>query len=146
MHLGALGVVTQLTLRVVPQFWLREAMTPTPLDDVAASLPDVAESAEYVKVCWFPHIDRGTVFRYERTTDTREMSAAAKRVELGLNRFVVPALLGDGRMWLSFNRPISKGVGAMYARAQRRIGRSQDVLTVLRAAGLLGWQSRDQPT
>jgi L-gulonolactone oxidase len=129
-HLGALGVVTRLTLRTVPQFWLQEAMTPVPLDDVIASLPDIAESAEYVKVWWFPHTDRCTVFRYERSTDHREIPAVAQRIERGLNRFVFPAMLSAGRRWPSLIPRISKGVGALYARPQRRIGRSHDVLTV----------------
>ena len=130
VHLGALGVVTQVTLEVVPQFWLLETMTSVPLDDVAGSLPDVAASAEYVKVWWFPHSDRCTVFRHDRTTDHREVSAAAKRVERDLNRFVFPALLGAGRRWPSLIPRISRRVGAVYARSQSRIGRSQDVLTV----------------
>jgi FAD/FMN-containing dehydrogenase len=130
VHLGALGVATQVTLAVVPQFWLLETMTPVPLDDVAGSLPDVAASAEYVKVWWFPHSERCTVLRHDHTTDRREVSAAARRVERSLNRFVFPALLGAGRRWPSLIPRISRRVGAVYARSQSRIGRSQEVSTV----------------
>ncbi len=129
VHLGGLGVVTQIELAVETQFWLRETVTPLTVEDLAEALPEVAASAEYVKVWWFPHSRRCAVFRMERTTDRGEVSDAAQKMEHGLNRFVFPGLLQAGRRWPALIPRISRLVGATFARPHKRVGRSQDVLT-----------------
>jgi len=69
VHLGALGVITRLTLRVVPAFRLAETVERIPAGDVAPRLEEIGRSAEYVKVWWLPHTPHALVFRYERTGD-----------------------------------------------------------------------------
>jgi alditol oxidase len=42
VHLGALGVVTELALRVEPTFALAETVEPIPVERVAEALPAIA--------------------------------------------------------------------------------------------------------
>ena len=65
--LGALGVVTEATVRVVPAFQLQESVTFVPITEVEASLESLAAGDEFVKVWWFPTAPEAMVFRLART-------------------------------------------------------------------------------
>jgi hypothetical protein len=69
VHLGALGVITELTLRIVPAFRLAETVEPIAVREMPSQLSAIAKSAEYVKVWWMPHTRFAHIFRYERTED-----------------------------------------------------------------------------
>jgi FAD/FMN-containing dehydrogenase len=67
VHLGTLGVITELTLRVVPAFRLAERVEAVPIAAACADVERIARSAEYVKIWWLPHTRRALVYRYQRT-------------------------------------------------------------------------------
>jgi FAD/FMN-containing dehydrogenase len=67
VHLGALGALTELTLRVEPAFALTQTVETVPVGEVGARLEEIGRSAEYVKVWWVPHTPDALVFRYQRT-------------------------------------------------------------------------------
>src|SRR5690606_18999780 len=52
VHLGALGVLTEITLRIIPAFRLAETVEAIPVRAMPAQLEAIAKSAEYVKVWW----------------------------------------------------------------------------------------------
>jgi FAD/FMN-containing dehydrogenase len=96
VHLGALGVVTEVTLRIEPAFRLRQVVEHVPVDGV--DIEAVATSAEYVKVWWLPGTTHAQVVRYSRTTEpaTRRPSAKTLRWvdEHVMHRALFPALVG----------------------------------------------------
>ncbi|MFY1635676.1 D-arabinono-1,4-lactone oxidase [Solwaraspora sp. WMMB335] len=55
--LGALGVVTDVTLRCVDAFVLRARERPGKLADVLAGLPDLVDGNDHVEFYWFPYTD-----------------------------------------------------------------------------------------
>ena len=61
VSLGALGVVSEVTLRAVPLFTLRRRDTPRPLDATLDDLPDLAGAADHVELWVFPHTRRALV-------------------------------------------------------------------------------------
>jgi len=79
VHLGALGAVTEVVLRVEPAFRLRQEVVHVPVREV--DVVEVARSAEYVKVWWLPGTTHAQVVRYTRTDDaiTRRPSARTLR-------------------------------------------------------------------
>jgi FAD/FMN-containing dehydrogenase len=97
VHLGALGVVTRVTLPVRPARRLRQHIEQLPVRDVPAALTSIAASAEYVKVWWLPHAPTAQVVRYEETRDalSRRPSAATRRWvdQQLLHRFAFPAVV-----------------------------------------------------
>jgi L-gulonolactone oxidase len=97
VHLGALGVLTQVTLRAEPAFRLRQQVEHVPVHEVAGQLAQVARSAEYVKVWWLPHAPTAQVVRYTRTTEpaTRRPSSATLRTfdEKVLHRWLFPVMI-----------------------------------------------------
>ncbi len=97
VHLGALGVLTRVTLRAEPAFRLRQEVEQVPVHEVAGRLEQVARSAEYVKVWWLPHAPYAQVVRYTRTTEptTRRPSSATLRAldERVTHRWLFPQLV-----------------------------------------------------
>jgi FAD/FMN-containing dehydrogenase len=67
VHLGALGALTEVTLRTVPAFNVVQSIEQVPVQRVGSVLEEIGRSAEYAKVWWMPHTADALVFRYERT-------------------------------------------------------------------------------
>ncbi len=67
--IGALGIVTEVTLRCVPAFNLRAVETIEPLADVLADFGGVMRSTDHVEFYWMPGARRCQVKRNTRTDD-----------------------------------------------------------------------------
>ena len=67
VHLGALGVVTGVTLSIRPAVQLHQRVEHVPVEEVPDALPEIAASAEFVKVWWLPHTPYAQVVRYDPT-------------------------------------------------------------------------------
>ena len=99
VHLGALGIVTELTLRTVPEHLLAEEIETLPVARVGAALAAIARSAEIVKVWWMPHTKQACIFRYHRTTERASGPDPARQrwfEESVLHRWVFPTILRLG--------------------------------------------------
>jgi L-gulonolactone oxidase len=124
VSLGCLGIVTRVTLAVVPLFQLEERAEPLPLEDVVANMEDIARSAEYVKLWWLPHTDSVQVFRCERT----EAPTDASRFQAWLddavvNPFVFPPLLWVGRRFPSWIPAMNRLIASSYLKTTRTVDR-----------------------
>lgn len=97
VHLGALGVVTSVTLRVRESVRLHQTVEHLPVEQVPDALGEIAGSAEYVKVWWLPHAPDAQVVRYVRTDlpASRRPSPATQRWvdERLMHRWVFPAMI-----------------------------------------------------
>ena len=97
VHLGALGVLTQVTLRIRPAGRLHQSIEHVPIEAVPDALAHYASSAEYVKIWWLPYAPLAQVVRYTRTTDplTRRPAASTQRWidERIMHRWVFPAMV-----------------------------------------------------
>jgi FAD/FMN-containing dehydrogenase len=128
VHLGALGVITDVELAVVPAFQLAETVEVVPVRDVYGQLDAIARSAEYVKVWWMPHARDAHVFRYERTTEPPSPAAQRARwIDARLHTYVFPSVLRLAR----FPRlvpPIGRAIARTFAKP-RRVGPSTLMLS-----------------
>ncbi|KAF9935415.1 hypothetical protein FBU30_000013 [Linnemannia zychae] len=66
--LGALGIITRITLQCEPAFRLENKQEPAKLNDVLNNLDSIIHSAEHVRLWWYPHTDNVVVWRANRTT------------------------------------------------------------------------------
>ncbi|HEX2417455.1 MAG TPA: D-arabinono-1,4-lactone oxidase, partial [Micromonosporaceae bacterium] len=64
--LGALGVISQVTLRCEDAFTLHCDERPMPLETVLTELEELAEANEHFEFWWIPHTDRTLVKRLNR--------------------------------------------------------------------------------
>ncbi len=55
LGLGALGVITELTIQCVPRFKLHAVESPEPLHDLLADFDRRATEADHFEFYWFPH-------------------------------------------------------------------------------------------
>jgi FAD/FMN-containing dehydrogenase len=131
VHLGALGAVTELTLRTTDAFRLAQTIEPVAVERVPAMVEQVGRSAEFVKVWWMPHTRHALVFRYERTDEptTRWPSPTAERLlENWAPRIVLHPIWGWQR-----RRPASvpalNRIAARWLVKGRRVGPSPLLLT-----------------
>ena len=64
--LGALGIVTAVTLQCEPAFLLHADERPMPLDQVVTDLDELAEGNDHFEFYWFPHTDVALTKRNNR--------------------------------------------------------------------------------
>lgn len=83
ISLGALGVVTAVTLRVVPAFDLLAREEPFALEEVLESIEEWFRTEDHVDAYWFPHTRRAMVKRNTRLPlgEGPRMSAARRWVD-----------------------------------------------------------------
>ncbi|WP_031073810.1 D-arabinono-1,4-lactone oxidase [Streptomyces sp. NRRL WC-3742] len=67
LGLGALGVITALTFAVEPAFLLTAHEQPMPFDEVLERLDDLTAVNEHFEFYWFPHTDRCSTKRNNRS-------------------------------------------------------------------------------
>jgi L-gulono-1,4-lactone dehydrogenase len=67
--LGALGVLTEVTLRCVPAFRLRLSTDSAPLPEVADRLPEILASGDHVQTSWLAWKDRVGIRTATRTDE-----------------------------------------------------------------------------
>jgi FAD-linked oxidoreductase len=66
ISLGALGVVSTVTLQCVPAFALHADEGPMPLDELLERLDTLADTEDHVEFFWFPHTATALVKRNNR--------------------------------------------------------------------------------
>jgi FAD-linked oxidoreductase len=66
VSLGALGIVTAVTLQCEPAFTLVADERPMPVDEVMSRFDEFAADNEHFEFYWFPHTDRALVKRNNR--------------------------------------------------------------------------------
>ncbi|WP_026924127.1 D-arabinono-1,4-lactone oxidase [Glycomyces arizonensis] len=64
--LGALGIVTEVTIQCVPAFQLQAVETPMRLDAVLADLDELVAENDHFEFYWFPHTERTLTKRNNR--------------------------------------------------------------------------------
>jgi L-gulonolactone oxidase len=69
LGLGALGIVTEVTVAVVPAFLLHAVEKPEPLLDLLDHVNVTAEANDHFEFYWFPHTDRTLTKRNNRVPE-----------------------------------------------------------------------------
>ncbi len=131
LALGALGIVTRVTLMVEPAFTVVEEMEPVTFEAAMAALPTLARDVEYAKLWWFPHTDRALLFRGRRADVVPTFSTAFRSFDTHVvNGVVFRGLLGLGATFPSWIPALNRTVALTYGSPRRVVGRSDQVLTV----------------
>ena len=89
--LGALGVVTELTLRCVDAFVLRAVERPEPLEQVLDTFLDRCRAEDHLEFYWFPHTEVALTKTNTRLPGDAELAPLGRR-----QRLVDDQLLANG--------------------------------------------------
>lgn len=76
--LGALGIVTEVTLQCVPTFLLHAREEPMALPEVLDRLPELVEENDHFEFYWFPHTEKALVKRNNRVPDGSERAPVGR--------------------------------------------------------------------
>ena len=94
LGLGALGVVSEVTLQTVPAFALRAQEGPARLPQLVEEFPEYMTSTDHVEFYWFPHTDRCLTKRNTRRPLAEGLSPLPRWRALWDDEVVANAALG----------------------------------------------------
>jgi L-gulonolactone oxidase len=84
VSIGALGVITKVTLQCVPLYALHAVDAPLPLDQTLEELDDLVGSNDHFEFFWFPHTATALTRRFQRLpadVELEPMSAFRRTVD-----------------------------------------------------------------
>ncbi len=98
--LGALGVVTKLTLQCVPAFNVHHLEEARPLDRVLADLTTLVDQNDHFELYWLPHTDQAAIIANNRTDAPVDEKSAYKtwRAEVFFPNVFFGAVVAAGRL------------------------------------------------
>jgi L-gulonolactone oxidase len=129
--LGALGVVTQVTLQCVPPFRLEERMRSIPEREAHASCADLARRSEFGKLWWLPGTGFAQWFAIDCTGEPGDVSELARWVdERVVNGLVFEGMLGLGGRFPGLIPRLNRVIGRAYFKPRRTVGRSDRILNI----------------
>lgn len=88
LGIGAVGILSKVTLRCVPAFGLRAEERPARLDEPLEDLPGFLRSADHAEFFWFPHTDLVEIKKNTRIPVEEEFaprSRASRRINDALS-------------------------------------------------------------
>ncbi|KAI9279815.1 D-arabinono-1,4-lactone oxidase-domain-containing protein [Sporodiniella umbellata] len=95
--LGALGIITRMTLKVEPDFRLEAIQRPHKFSDVLNNWDAVIHSSEHTRVWWYPHTDDCVVWTANRTEKPKYKSAPSYFMERIYGFHIYQAMLNVTR-------------------------------------------------
>jgi L-gulono-1,4-lactone dehydrogenase len=129
VSLGALGVITEVTLQVEPAFSLEEVVTVRPWAQAMRALPDEVHAQEYIKYWWLPHTDSVLTSLYRRVRDRAPtFSPRARKLDDLLNAHGFRAILALGDRYPRAIPTLNRLVRAAYFKPRQQVGRADQVL------------------
>jgi L-gulono-1,4-lactone dehydrogenase len=131
--LGALGVVTKLTLQCVPAFNLHHIERPRRFDDVLNELDAAVDANDHFEFYWLPHTDSCSIIANNRTDEPAQPKRAYKawRAEVFYPNYFFGALVAAGKRMPGSVPRIAQLVAGTLG-ATDLIGRSDRVLVSTR--------------
>lgn len=128
--LGALGVISTVTLRCVRAFNLHSVEQPMRFDECLERIDQFVDSNEHFELYWFPHTDKVLTLQHNRTSaPARPRGAARSWIEdVLLENHIFGALCGLGKMRPRWIPAIARTVAKFLSRSVT-IDRSDRVFT-----------------
>jgi len=129
--LGALGVISTVTLQCEPLFNLEEVTEPLGFERALDRLPQLLETHEHVKLWWLPHTDSIQVYLADRSGRKATRRGLARRFdESSASLALFAGLLRAGRARPTMIPALNRLVGGSIFKKERRVARSDRVFNV----------------
>ncbi len=128
--LGALGVVTAITMRCVPAFTLHQARYVERLDTLLERIDELVATHDHVNVFVFPHARRALVLERNRVALAPVPRSAARTwlEDVFLENQVMDAVCRAAGRMPAITRPLTRALVGL-ARPDVRVDRSHEIFT-----------------
>ncbi len=122
VSLGALGVITAVTLRCVPAFTLHRVDSPQPLTEVLDRYEEIVDSNDHFELFVFPYTETALVIERNRTDEPPKPPGrlAAWLNDVLLENVVVDLLARTGRRFPAMNPRMARVASRLLANSERR--------------------------
>ncbi|KAL6073147.1 D-arabinono-1,4-lactone oxidase [Balamuthia mandrillaris] len=112
--LGALGIISTLTIKCEPLYNLHSTEYPMKLSDLLDNLENDINSAEHFRFWWVPHTDNCFVWKANRTT---RKPTPSKTLTDSTLHYIVNRKLYEGLLWAATWRPaLLQQINSTYSR------------------------------
>ena len=109
--IGALGVITEVTLQCVPSFALHARDAAMPVEDTFARVDELTEGDDHFEFFWFPHSGTTLTRRFTRLpagTPLKPIGAASRRIDETVSNLGFEGLCRLGTRIPSLVPPITR--------------------------------------
>ncbi len=131
VNLGCLGVVSEITLNVVPAFNLHDQTSVMNLEQAINQLDEMVNSTDHFKLWWFPHVDDVVVYRYTRTQEKANDSRFRQwLMDEILSVSVYRLFLKMGNINRDWRKKINRALVKKFMQPLNRIEKSYKVFNV----------------
>jgi len=131
VHLGCLGVVTDITFRCVEAYDLEERREIVPFDRALADLGRTLAENDCVKLWWLPYADVIQVYLYNRTGEPRTTPRPTELMEeWGLSTYSFSVLLALSRAVPALAPAVTRSLQRLYFTPRRRVNQSDRLFNI----------------
>jgi len=131
VHLGCLGVVTEITFRCVDAFDLEERLELVDFDRALADLDAWVDGNDYCKLWWIPYTRQIQLYTFNRTRRARTRQSLSERLDsTGVSGAAYTALLALSRRVPAIIAPMNQLIQKLQFRPHTRVDRSDKIIRV----------------
>ncbi len=131
VNLGALGIISEVTLNIVPAFRLHDQTVVLPFEEVVEQLDELIHNTDHFKMWWFPHSEQVVVYRYRRTQEPANDSRFRQWfMDEFLSVYMYRLLVKIGNLNRDWRKPINQMLVGKFIQPLNRIEKSYKVFNV----------------
>lgn len=131
VNLGALGVISEVTINVVPAFNLHDNTKLTSYNEVVENLQYYIKQSDHFKFWWFPHTDKVVIYSYNHTNQQVNDSRFRRwLMDEFLSVTIYRVLLKFGNINRNWRMPINRLLLNSFKSPIDRIEKSHKVFNV----------------
>lgn len=131
VNLGALGIVTEMTLKVCPAYQLHDITYTADFDEMIENLETLIYSNDHFKMWWLPPSKKWVLFKYRRTDESPNDTKWRKFYQDKLkSEWGYRLILKLGNMRNAWRTPLNKYLTWEYRGPLNRIEKSYKVFKV----------------
>ena len=131
VHLGCLGVVTEIRFKCIDALDLEERREIVPFDRALADLEGYLSENDYVKLWWLPYTDVIQVYLLNRTDEQRTTPRPTELMDSwGLSTYSFSTLLLLTRAVPALTPLVLRSLQSLYFTPRRRVNRSTRLFNI----------------
>ncbi len=131
VNLGCLGVISEITLNIVPAFNLHDYTIAIPYEQAVNRLDEFINNTDHFKMWWFPHTNKMVLYRYNHTqAKTNDSHFRQWFMDEFVSVNIYRLLLKVGNIKRSWRRTINQLLVLNFNKPLDRIEKSYKVFNV----------------